>query len=304
MISVTKRNVLISVGLNQMKTANEKRKRLRELIASGEMIISPGAYDAISARLIEKMGFQCMSLGSYGTAAALYGLPDIGLVTLTQLSDHVRILSRVTDLPMCCDAEHGFYDVSKIWHTVEAFEDAGAASIQIEDIMFGKHTKGHKELIPAEETAQKICAACDARKDPDFVIFGRTDSIYATDRDEEEMIRRSNMYLDAGADIILITYGGCGYTTKDLAKVRHRIHGPVAVCPTLKESFADEKAAGVNYVGYWQVPIYAGYMGIKMGLQKLLETEDISKMDVWKYDEQQFNEDVLKKEFERYYSIK
>src|SRR5919205_3113833 len=145
-------------------TASFKSRRLRELVARGTPIAALGAADAISARLIESHGFECVYIGSYATAASRYALPDVGLIMLDDLVAHAATIAHAVRVPVIADAEGGFQDIAK---TVREFEDAGVAAIHIEDHTgAGKHTKLPQTLRPKEEMAARIRAAVAARTDP------------------------------------------------------------------------------------------------------------------------------------------
>src|SRR5215813_9284373 len=110
-----------------------RRARLRQLVASGATIVAPGATDALSARLIEAHGFDCVYIGSYATAASRFGIPDSGLLSLDALVEQARTIAHAVKLPVIADAEGGFHEAGEMWRTVQAFERAGVAAIHIED---------------------------------------------------------------------------------------------------------------------------------------------------------------------------
>ena len=175
-------------------------KRFRRLIKRNAIIL-PGAYDALSALLIERAGFEAVYLSGAGLANAA-GLPDIGLLTLTEVVAQVGYITRAVRIPAIADADTGFGEGLHLARTVALFESAGTAGIQIEDQEFPKRC-GHlpgKSLIPAKEMAGKIKAAAGAREDPDFVIIARTDARGVTGF--RDAVDRAKRYLDAGADLI------------------------------------------------------------------------------------------------------
>src|SRR5512138_1928052 len=133
---------------------------LRGLLAAGKTIVAPGATDALSAKLIEAHGFDCVYIGSYATAASRFGLPDTGLLSLEALVEQARTIVQAVKLPVIADAEAGFHEAAEIWRTVQAFERAGVAAIHLEDHTgAGKHTSAPQTLHPMKETADRICAA-------------------------------------------------------------------------------------------------------------------------------------------------
>ena len=176
-------------------------KRLRELIAK-KTILLPGAHNALSALLIERAGFEAVYVSGAGLANGAAGLPDIGLLSLVEVVAQVQYITKVVRLPVIADADTGFGDGVHLIRAVEAFEGAGVAGVQIEDQQFPKRC-GHlpgKSLISAQEMGQKIRAAAQARRDPDFVIIARTDARGVTGLNDA--IDRARRYLDAGADIV------------------------------------------------------------------------------------------------------
>ncbi|MFQ5579987.1 MAG: methylisocitrate lyase [Nitrospiria bacterium] len=176
-------------------------KRLRKLIKKNPLLL-PGAYNALSALQIEQAGFDAVYISGAGIANGVAGLPDIGLLTLTEVVTQVRYITRAVNIPAIADADTGFGEGLHLRRAVEAFESSGVAAVQIEDQVFPKrcgHLSG-KEVIPAREMAQKIKTAVKARQDPDFLIIARTDARGVTRF--QDAIDRANRYLDAGADII------------------------------------------------------------------------------------------------------
>ncbi len=175
-------------------------RRLREAWRQGPIAI-PGVFHPLVAKLAERAGFRAVYLSGAALSASL-GLPDIGLVTLTEFADEARRITRACSLPLLCDADTGFGSAVGVERTVRLFEEAGAAGIHLEDQELPKrcgHLSG-KSLVSAEEMASKIRAAVAARRDPDFVIIARTDARGVLGFDEA--VRRAKLYLAAGADAI------------------------------------------------------------------------------------------------------
>ena len=179
--------------------------RLRELLASPDLIVAPGAYDALSARLIAQAGFSVVYMTGFGTAASVLGQPDIGLLTMSEMVSRAAALASVIgDLPLIADADTGYGNPINVRRTIREYERAGVAGLHIEDQVWPKkcgHMEG-KQVIPMDEMVQKIRAAVDARQDPDFVIIARTDAnaVYGL----EDAIQRGRAYREAGADVIFI----------------------------------------------------------------------------------------------------
>ena len=179
-------------------------KKLRELIERPGITMVPGAYDAFSARLIEAVGFDAVYMTGFGTAASTLGYPDIGLLTLTDMVTNVKHIADAVTIPVIADADTGYGNHLNVIRTVEEYEKAGSAAIQIEDQISPKrcgHMEGHKLVSPGEMVA-KIRAAVKARKDKDMVIIARTDAISA--EGFEEAIRRANIYREEGADVLFV----------------------------------------------------------------------------------------------------
>lgn len=206
----------------------EKKKttRLKELILDKKILIMPGAYDALSAKIIEKAGFQAIQCSGYGIAASVLGKPDIGILTMSEMLTQTRNICSAVNIPVMADGDTGFGNVVNVYHTVKNFEAAGAAGINLEDQVFPKRC-GHmdgKEVISIDEMIQKIRAAVDAKVDKDFVINARTDAIAVLGM--EEAIKRGNAYAAAGADLIFME---APPSVEDIKYVIKGIHAPVSI---------------------------------------------------------------------------
>lgn len=181
-----------------------KGKKLRELLAAKEILVAPGAHDAMTAKVIEKTGFSAVYMTGYGQAASHLGTPDVGLLTMTEMLARANNFASAVDIPVIADGDTGFGNAVNVMRTVRQYEMAGVAAIQLEDQVAPKkcgHMTG-RQVIPMEEMVGKIKAAVEARQDPDFVIIARTDA--RTVHGIEEAIRRGKAYEEAGADIIFI----------------------------------------------------------------------------------------------------
>src|SRR5438876_5383089 len=153
-------------------------RQLRQLLTKPGIIRSLGAHDVFTARLIEVAGLETVFIGGFGTSASMLGLPDVGLLTLTEMADAVRRMALRVSIPVVADGDTGHGDLHNVVRTVREFERAGAAGILIEDQVTPKrcgHFEG-KQLISADEMVLKLRAALDARRDPDFVLIARTDA--------------------------------------------------------------------------------------------------------------------------------
>jgi 2-methylisocitrate lyase-like PEP mutase family enzyme len=177
-------------------------EKFRELLAKGSLIVAPGVYDGYSARLVEKAGFEMAATTGAGISNSLLGIDDIGVMGLSENVNHCRMLVRTLSIPLTADADTGYGNPMNVHYTVEMFEEAGLAGINIEDQVHPKRC-GHmpgKEVISLVEGAKKIEAACLARRNDAFAIIARTDALAV--EGVEGMLRRARAYAEAGADMI------------------------------------------------------------------------------------------------------
>ena len=179
---------------------------LRRLLAQGKTLVKPGAHNALAARIIEQAGFQCCGVTGYGVSASLLGKPDVGLITLSEIVMVTRYIAAAVKIPVIADADTGFGNAINVMRTVEDFIGAGAAAIHIEDQVAPKrcgHVAG-KQVVPLEEMVGKLRAADRVRRelDPDFYLIARCDARGVAGGSVDELVRRANAYLDAGADMI------------------------------------------------------------------------------------------------------
>jgi 2,3-dimethylmalate lyase len=178
--------------------------RLRELLHGNEIVVAPGAFDPLAARLVEEAGFPAVYMSGFGTSAALLGRPDVGLLTMTEMAGNAARIAACVDIPVIADADTGYGNPLNVIRTVGAYEAAGVAGIHIEDQVAPKkcgHMEG-KQVIGADEMAQKVRAAVEARTSPDFVIIARTDARAAEGL--ARAIERARLYLRAGADVLFV----------------------------------------------------------------------------------------------------
>jgi len=178
--------------------------RLRSRVARRDGMVVPGAPNALAAKIIEQTGFEAVYVTGAGVTNMHLGVPDIGLISLTELADHVGAMRDAVDLPLIVDADTGFGNALNVRRTIQVLERSGANAIQLEDQVFPKRC-GHfagKAVIPAGEMVQKIKAATDARKDPDLMIVARTDAAACTGFDDA--MERAAAYIQAGADMTFV----------------------------------------------------------------------------------------------------
>ncbi len=175
--------------------------QLRTLLANHTVVL-PGAINALSARLIEQMGFEAMYLSGAVLANSVGGVPDVGLMTLTEAERHTQHIAQASRLPIVCDADTGYGERENTQRTVRVLEHAGASAIHLEDQEFPKRC-GHlagKRLVPVEAFCEKIAAACEARKSKDFLIIARTDARGVDGYDAA--VERAHQYVAAGAEAV------------------------------------------------------------------------------------------------------
>lgn len=178
--------------------------RLRRMLDEPEIIVLPGAYDALTARLAERAGFRAVFTSGFGFAATVLGMPDYGLLTMSETMDRVRHIVQALRVPLVADMDTGYGNALNVVRTVRECVALGVAGIILEDQEWPKkcgHFEG-KRVIPAEEQAQKLRAAVDARGDDDLVIIGRTDARQPLGL--EEAVRRGRLYREAGADVVFV----------------------------------------------------------------------------------------------------
>jgi len=177
---------------------------LRRMLEAGEMVLAPGCYDALGARLIEEAGFPAAYMTGFGSAASRLGRPDVGLMTLPEMVDNARRIAQAVDIPVIADADTGYGNPITVIRTVHEFEAAGVSAIHLEDQVMPKkcgHMEG-KQVVPAAEMAAKVAAAVAARRSPEFLIIARTDARAVEGL--EAALQRARIYREAGADALFV----------------------------------------------------------------------------------------------------
>lgn len=253
-----------------MTDITELRRRLRARVDAGATLGVPGATDALSAKLIERHGFEAVYIGSYATAASRYALPDTGLLTLDDLVAQARTIVNAVSIPVIADAEGGFNDPANMWRTVQAFEQVGAAAIHIEDHEgAGKHTRLPQKLRPLEEAAARIRAAVEARTDPNFLIAARSDALWIGG-ELGEAARRLEAYARAGADLVFPT----GASPAQLAEIRRRTGRPLMIVDLPGGTLADEEKAGAAIVLYYGLSTLVQFDALRTALETFRRARD------------------------------
>ena len=180
------------------------KQKLKQLVEARNGLIVPGAFNALSAKVIADLGFQAIYVTGAGVTNMWFGMPDQGFMGLHEIADHTARIRDAVDVPLIVDADTGFGNALNVVHTVRTLERAGADCIQLEDQVAPKRC-GHfsgKEVISTEEAVSKIKAAVDARRDPDFLIMARTDA--AATHGFEAAVERAQKFAEAGADILFV----------------------------------------------------------------------------------------------------
>ena len=217
--------------------------KLRELMKSGKTIVIPGCYNAVSGKILDKIGFPVIYMTGYGTSLSLTGMPDCGLATMTEMHLNARYISNAVSVPVIADADNGYGNAINVIRTVKEYIQTGVAAIHIEDQIIPKrcgHVAG-RQVIPIEEAAGKYAAADYARKevDEDFVIIARTDARGAVGGGLDDAINRANAYLKAGADVAFVE------GPKDVGEVQRicaEVEGPIMYNQTgISPRFSEEE---------------------------------------------------------------
>ncbi|MGD9538752.1 MAG: oxaloacetate decarboxylase [Alphaproteobacteria bacterium] len=184
--------------------AASRKPPLKNLLKKGHVLIAPGVFEGISARMADRLGFEALYMTGYGAVASHLGAPDAGLATYSEMVNRVEMIAGNTTTPLIADADTGYGGLLNVERTVRGYEKAGASAIQLEDQEFPKkcgHTLGRR-VIPAEDMAKKIRVAREARDSSDFLIIARTDA--RTTLGIDEALRRGESYAKAGADVIFV----------------------------------------------------------------------------------------------------
>jgi 2,3-dimethylmalate lyase len=205
-----------------LRSGPAPRARLRELLGDPGPVVAPGAYDALSARLVEQAGFGVVYMTGFGTTASLLGRPDVGLLGGAEMVDNARRIVAAVDVPVIADADTGYGNAINVVRTVQSYEQAGVAGVHLEDQVMPKkcgHMSG-KAVIGADEMVGKIRAAVAARHDPDFLVIARTDAAAVEGLDAA--LDRARAYADAGADLLFVE---APTSEDDIARVARELAG-------------------------------------------------------------------------------
>jgi 2-methylisocitrate lyase-like PEP mutase family enzyme len=224
------------------------RQALRDLLDTGELIVAPGVFDGISAQLTRRTGHVAAYLTGAGVAASGYGLPDIGLVTQTEMTERARmIVGALRGVPLIADADTGYGPPLSVARTVRLYDDAGVAAIQLEDQVFPKRC-GHlpdKQVVDAATFVQTLAAALDARTDDNMLVVARTDARAPLGLDAA--IERANLYAEAGADIIFVE---APQGVDEIERIAREVDAPLLINLVLGGMTPLESSARLAELGY------------------------------------------------------
>lgn len=244
------------------------RKKLQELVAARRGIIVPGAFNALSARVIADLGFEAIYVTGAGVTNMWFGMPDQGFMGLAEIAEHTARIRDAVDVPLLVDADTGFGNALNVYHTVRTLERAGADCIQLEDQVAPKRC-GHfsgKAVISTEEAVSKIKAAADARRDADLLIMARTDA--AAVHGFEAALERAEQFAEAGADILFVE---AVTTEAEIRALPQRLRTPQLMNMVIGGKTPIFGAQELGALGF-SIVLYANaaLQGAVMGMQKTL----------------------------------
>jgi 2-methylisocitrate lyase-like PEP mutase family enzyme len=250
-----------------------KAARMRALLKEG-IVVSPGIYDGLSARMVEKAGFKAASTGGSGFSNARIGQPDIGLLSMMENVDACRHLARSVAIPIMADAETGYGNPVTVFHAVQYFEEAGVVGMNIEDQVSPKrcgHAAG-KLVVPLEEAVGKLQAALDARSDKDFVIIARTDAVAAAGGGLDEAIRRAKAFAAIGCDVIWAEFPSADleYPRRFAQEVLREHPGvPLYLNYSANLEWADSKASFEDFADMGYKAMHVSLAGLRTSMQSM-----------------------------------
>ena len=252
--------------------------RLRRLLEAPELLVAPGVAECVGARLVAEQGFDALYMTGAGTTASRLGMPDVGLLGVTEMADNAGRIADAAGLPLIADADTGYGGPINVRRTIQCYERAGVAGVHVEDQSWPKRC-GHlagKTLIPAEEMCAKIRAAVDARSDPDFIVIARTDAIAV--EGFEAALDRATAYEEAGADVLFVEAPTTMEEVETIPKTFSRptlynmaMSGKTPVLPA-----SEIEALGFGVVIYPGLSLSAAIPGIRRALAELRETGGIT----------------------------
>lgn len=212
--------------MKKQAAAQAKRTKFRQRLSEPGLIVAPGVFEMISARIADRMGFDTLYMTGYGAVASYLGIPDAGLATYTDMVSRAGAIAQGTESPLIADGDTGYGGLLNVAHTVNGYEAAGVTGIQLEDQEFPKkcgHTPGRR-VVPVNDMVKKIKVACESRESKDFLIVARTDA--RTTLGLDEALHRADAYCKAGADILFVE---SPETQEEMAKVATSFDVPVLI---------------------------------------------------------------------------
>ena len=276
----------------------KKTQILKEKMNSGKTVVTIGAHDAFTARLVEKVGFDAVYIGSYSTEATLLGKPDLALMSKTDRLLIARNVAKVVNIPVIVDAEEGYGNAISVMDTVSDFEAAGVAGIHLDDEDIPSKCPfipgiPRNQLISVDEMCGKIEAAVDARTDPDFHIMARSDVIGTVSREQyykdnlmEEVAKRCNAYAEAGADSIMIM----ALTEDEVKYFAKHVKAPLSGIFAPAEPLAIDvfQQSGYQMALGTILSLYSMARGVRKALERLKETGDWNSLGDLIVDDDEF----------------
>jgi 2-methylisocitrate lyase-like PEP mutase family enzyme len=259
-------------GEAEEEIMSQATQRLRQMLNGPEMVVAPFVFDAFQARLAQAAGFEAVYMTGFGTAAAR-GFPDVGLLTMAEMVENVRYIANAVNIPLVCDADTGYGNPVNVYRTVREYEAAGAAALHIEDQVWPKRCGflAGKQVIPMAEMVPKVQAACDARRDANFVIIARTDALAVNGW--EDVITRARAYRAAGADLIFVdgikTLDDMKRYVKELADLPLLYNGQLLPVPEIQKF-------GFKLTIY-TATLMAFYLRMRDAMQELKATGSIAR---------------------------
>jgi 2,3-dimethylmalate lyase len=259
-----------------------KRRALRAQLVGDEVVVAPGAYDCVSARIIERLGFGTCYLSGMGLEATRLGRPDVGLMGMTEVVGAASRIAQSISVPLISDSDTGYGGPLNVARTIAEFERAGIAGVHLEDQSMPKKCGGleGRTVIPTADMVGKIRAAREALSDQDFLIIGRSDAKYLG---MDDVIERLNRYLEAGADVAMI---GERYTAEELAEIARQVDGPLCIVAGVSPweesllSVADYKEMGIKILIYALTGLAVAARAVEEVYGKLLSANGLLAPDL------------------------
>ena len=267
-------------------------KNLKNMLKSKKPLVIPGVYDALGAKIAQKVGFEAMFQTGYGTSATLFGMPDYGFIGATETIDNARRICRAASVPVIVDSDTGYGNALSVWKLVKELESAGASGIFLEDQKWPKrcgHMQG-KDVVSQEEYTEKLSAAIDARENKNFIIVARTDA--RATKGLDEAIERGKQNKKTGADAVFVE---APRTIDEMKKIGKEINAPLVANmieggATPLSSAQTLSKMGFNIILYPLSVLYANTFATMNILQELKKTGNTSKYKQKVVNFDQFND--------------